>query len=68
MLVLQSFYISGEKSSCVIRNHEFTSNQKRKVFFPFAFLSLNRDFDWRRRYYRSEKQKKNEFSFCFSLA
>ena len=36
--------------------------------FSFVLRSLIRSFDLRRRYFRSEEEKKNEFFFCSSLA
>jgi len=49
---------------------EGTSARKseRKMTFSFAFRSLIRTFGLRRRHFRSEKRKKNDFFFCFSLA
>ena len=45
-----------------------TRKSKRKTLFSFAFHSLIRTFDCRRKYLHSEKQKKIFIFFCFSLA
>jgi hypothetical protein len=40
----------------------------KKNCFSFAIRSLIRTIGWRRRYFRSELQKKKTFFFCNSLA
>jgi hypothetical protein len=46
----------------------FARKTQRNIHFSLAFLSLIPTFGCRRRYFRSEQQKKNEYFFCYSLA
>ena len=48
-----------------MRGQAESSRSEEKIVIYFVFHSLNRKFDFRRRYSRSEKKRKTSFSFAF---